>query len=131
MLVSACAILLSISYSYQYAARSARPGWEARWGSEEAARTSSPVSAADVQAMEARATATASNAAAAAHPAYTGETPAEDRYIHHRDLHTATCGICYPICTVAPCLECTSVAGFASCAPGRSSEMIDFALGGG
>eukprot|EP00903_Cladosiphon_okamuranus_P018378 g16905.t1 len=64
-----------------YAARSKRPGWEARWGAEEPARasttstTSAPasVSAADVVSMEARATATVSTGGAA-HPAYTARS---------------------------------------------------------
>ncbi|CAN0527483.1 unnamed protein product, partial [Ectocarpus sp. 12 AP-2014] len=53
-----------------YTARSARPGWEARWGSEEPARASPAVTAADVSSMESRAAAASAPGGGAVHPAY-------------------------------------------------------------
>lgn len=53
------------------AARTNRPGWEARWGPEEPSR-SSTISAADVSAMEARAEGVAS-AGGKVNTAYAGE----------------------------------------------------------
>ncbi|CAM9414207.1 unnamed protein product [Ectocarpus fasciculatus] len=53
-----------------YAARSARPGWEARWGPEEPARASPAVTAADVSSMESRAAAASAPVGGAVHPAY-------------------------------------------------------------
>ncbi|CAM9787744.1 unnamed protein product [Ectocarpus sp. 6 AP-2014] len=53
-----------------YAARSARPGWEARWGEEEPARASPAVTAADVSSMESRAAAASAPGGGAVHPAY-------------------------------------------------------------
>ena len=54
------------------AARSGRPGWEARWGAEEPTR-SSTVSVADVSALEASAVGIAS-AEGNVNTAYAGET---------------------------------------------------------
>ena len=54
------------------AARSKRPGWEARWGAEEPAR-SSTISAADVSAMEGRAVGVGS-AGGDVNTAYAGES---------------------------------------------------------
>ncbi|CAM9517491.1 unnamed protein product, partial [Hapterophycus canaliculatus] len=54
-----------------YAARSARPGWGSRWGSEESARASPTVSTGDTLSSESAVTATAPNGGGgAAHPAY-------------------------------------------------------------
>ncbi|CBN78743.1 expressed unknown protein [Ectocarpus siliculosus] len=53
-----------------YAARSARPGWEARWGAEEPARASPAVTAADVSSMESRVAAASAPGGGAVHPAY-------------------------------------------------------------
>ncbi|CAM9421348.1 unnamed protein product [Ectocarpus sp. 4 AP-2014] len=53
-----------------YAARSARPGWEARWGAEEPVRASPAVTAADVSSMESRAAAASAPGGGAVHPAY-------------------------------------------------------------